>query len=113
MYYVFDIWIGRWHWREARSEMILVRYADDQIVGFEWEDDASLLQLAMQARLEEFALKLHPDKTRLIEFRRNTVARRLSRGLDTPETEVAPFVWTAFCCSLSGVLPGSGRRSLR
>ena len=64
----------------------MVRYADDLIVGFEREDDARRFQHAMQARLEGFALKLHPDKTRLIEFGRHAAARRSSRGLGKPET---------------------------
>ncbi len=86
LHYVFDLWVERWRRREARGEMIVVRYADDQIVGFEREDDARRFQHAMQARLEEFALKLHPDKTRLIEFGRHAADRRSSRGLGKPET---------------------------
>jgi len=86
LHYVFDLWVERWRRREARGEMIVVRYADDQIVGFEREDDARRFQHAMQARLEEFALKIHPDKTRLIEFGRHAAARRSSRDLAKPET---------------------------
>ena len=86
LHYAFDLWVERRRRREARGEMIVVRYADDQIVGFEREDDAHRFQHAMQARLEEFALKLHPDKTRLIEFGRHAAARRSSRGLGKPET---------------------------
>ncbi len=86
LHYVFDLWVERWRRREARGEMIVVRYADDQIVGFEREDDARRFQHAMQARLEEFALKLHPDKTRLIEFGRHAADWRSSRGLGKPET---------------------------
>jgi len=66
--------------------VIVVRYADDLIVGFEREDDARRFQHAMQARLEGFALKLHPDKTRLIEFGRHAAALRSSRDLAKPET---------------------------
>lgn len=86
LHYVFDLWAERWRRREARGAMIVVRYADDQIVGFEREDDAHRFQQAMQARLEAFALKLNPDKTRLIEFGRHAAARRSSQGLTKPET---------------------------
>jgi hypothetical protein len=66
--------------------MIIVRYADDVVAGFEHEDDARRFLDAMRARFEEFALSLHPDKTRLIEFGRHAAARRERRGLGKPET---------------------------
>ena len=71
LHYVFDLWAERWRRREATGDMILVRYADDIVVGFEHEADARRFRDAMRARLEEFALSLHPDKTRLIEFGRS------------------------------------------
>src|SRR2546423_8830772 len=70
LHYVFDLWAERWRRREARGDMMIVRYADDIVVGFEHEADARRFQDAMRARLEEFALTLHPDKTRLIAFGR-------------------------------------------
>src|SRR6185503_9129993 len=70
LHYVFDLWAERWRRREAAGDMIIVRYADDLIVGFEHEADARRFRDAMRARLEEFALTLHPDKTRLIAFGR-------------------------------------------
>ncbi len=82
----FDLWAERWRRREARGEMFVVRYTDDQIVGFEREDDAHRFQQAMQARLALFALKLNVDKTRLIEFGRHAAARRSGRGLAKPAT---------------------------
>src|SRR4051795_10815652 len=66
LHYVFDLWAERWRRREARGDMIIVRYADDIVVGFEHEAEALRFQAAMQERLAEFALSLHPDKTRLI-----------------------------------------------
>ncbi len=66
--------------------MIVVRYADDLVAGFEREADARRFLDAMRARLEEFALSLHPDKTRLIEFGRFAAANRERRGQGKPET---------------------------
>jgi len=68
LHYVLDLWAERWRRREATGDMIIVRYADDIIVGFEHEADARRFLEAMRERLGEFALTLHPDKTRLIEF---------------------------------------------
>jgi RNA-directed DNA polymerase len=86
LHYVLDLWAQRWRQREATGDMIIVRYADDVIVGFEREDDARRFLGEMRARLEEFALSLHPDKTRLIEFGRHAAANRKQRGLGKPET---------------------------
>ena len=66
--------------------MIIVRYADDVVVGFEHGADANRFLDAMRARFEEFALSLHPDKTRLIEFGRRAAANRKQRGLGKPGT---------------------------
>jgi RNA-directed DNA polymerase len=86
LHYVLDLWAGRWRQREATGDMIIVRYADDVVVGFEHEGDARRFLDAMRARLEEFTLSLHPDKTRLIEFGRSAAARRKESGLGKPET---------------------------
>ncbi|WP_352812538.1 reverse transcriptase domain-containing protein [Mesorhizobium sp. M0293] len=86
LHYCFDLWAKRWRQREATGDMIIVRYADDVVVGFEREDDARCFLAAMRARLEEFELTLHPDKTRLIEFGRHAAAERKQRGLAKPET---------------------------
>ena len=75
LHYVLDLWAERWRRREAKGDMIIVRYADDLVAGFEHEDDARRFLDAMRARFEEFALSLHPDKTRLIEFGRLAAAR--------------------------------------
>src|SRR5262245_39134045 len=75
MHYVFDLWVDRWRRREARGDVVIVRYADDFVVGFEYESDARRFWDALRSRLEEFALSLHPDKTRLIEFGRHAADR--------------------------------------
>ncbi len=99
LHYVFDLWAGRWRRREATGDMIIVRYADDIIVGFEHETDARRFWDAMRARLQEFSLSLHPDKTRLIEFGRHAAARRAQRGLGKPET--FNFLGFTFVCGKS------------
>src|SRR5215203_4642956 len=96
LHYVFDLWAERWRRREATGDMIIVRYADDLVLGFEHEADARRFWDAMRERLEEFALSLHPDKTRLIEFGRRAAARRRSRGLGKPETFA--FLGFTFIC---------------
>ena len=65
LHYVFDLWAERWRRREAKGDMIIVRYADDIVVGFEHESEARRFWDAMRDRLREFSLSLHPDKTRL------------------------------------------------
>ena len=79
--------------------MIIVRYADDLVLGFQHENDARRFLDAMRARLEEFALSLHPDKTRLIEFGRYAAADRERRGLGKPET--FNFLGFTFICGRS------------
>ena len=86
LHYVLDLWAERWRRREATGDMIIVRYADDVIVGFQHETDARRFLDAMRERLGEFALSLHPEKTRLIEFGRFAAGNRKRRGLGKPET---------------------------
>ena len=86
LHYVFDLWAERWRRREATGDMIIVRYADDTVVGFQHEGDARRFWDAMRDRLREFSLSLHPDKTRLIEFGRLAAQNREKRGLGKPET---------------------------
>ena len=86
LHYVFDLWAARWRRREATGDMIIVRYADDIVIGFEHEADARRFWDAMRERLREFSLTLHPDKTRLIEFGRHAARNREKRGLGKPET---------------------------
>jgi len=96
LHYVLDLWAERWRQREATGDMIIVRYADDVVVGFEHEADAVRFLAAMRARFEEFALSLHPDKTRVLEFGRHAAARRRQRGLGKPETFT--FLGFTFIC---------------
>ena len=95
-HYAFDLWAERWRWREATGNVIVVRFADDIVVGFEHEADARRFQDAMRERLGAFALPLHPDKTRLIEFGRLAAVRRARRGLGKPET--FSFLGFTFIC---------------
>jgi len=99
LHYCFDLWAERWRRHEATGDMIIVRYADDIVVGFEHETDARRFWDAMRKRLEEFSLSLHPDKTRLIEFGRHAAARRAQRGLGKPET--FKFLGFVFICGRS------------
>ena len=96
LHYVFDLWAERWRRREATGDMILMRYADDIVVGFEHEADARRFWDAMRKRFEEFSLSLNPDKTRLIEFGRHAAERRARRGLGKPET--FKFLGFTFIC---------------
>jgi RNA-directed DNA polymerase len=86
LHYAFDLWAERWRGRNAQGTVILVRFADDIVAGFEHESDAVRFLAELRERLEKFALTLHPEKTRLIEFGRHAASRRASRGLGKPET---------------------------
>src|ERR1700692_1241343 len=86
LHYVFDLWAARWRRREATGDMVIVRYADDIVVGFEHEADGRRFLDMMRERLAEFALTLHPEKTRLIAFGRLAAAQRAKLGLGKPET---------------------------
>jgi hypothetical protein len=86
LHYVFDLWAHQWRKRHARGEMIVVRCADDFVTGFEVEDDAVRFLNDLKERLAKFALELHGEKTRLIEFGRYAGERRERRGKGKPET---------------------------
>src|SRR6201998_3219756 len=96
LHYALDLWAERWRRREATGDMIFVRYADDFIVGFQHESDARRFLDEMRERLGKFALSLHPEKTRLIEFGRCAAERRQRRGLGKPET--FNFLGFTFIC---------------
>jgi group II intron reverse transcriptase/maturase len=99
LHYVIDLWAEQWRHREAKGDMIIVRYADDLVMGFEHEADARRFLDEMRDRLGKFALTLHPDKTRLVEFGRFAEANRQRRGLGKPETFA--FLGFTFICSKS------------
>ena len=87
LHYVLDLWVhGHWRRRHAGGRMIMVRYADDFVVGFEHKEDAERFMGDLKDRLARFELELHPKKTRLIEFGRHAEATRRARGLGRPET---------------------------
>ena len=86
LHYVYDLWVRQWRQRHAAGQMIVIRYADDTIVGFEHSQDAERFLLDLSTRLAQFGLGLHPDKTRLIEFGRHAVVSRQVRGLGKPQT---------------------------
>lgn len=86
LHYCFDLWAERWRRCTARGKVLYVRFADDIVAGFEYEGDALRFQADLRERLEKFALTLHPEKTRLIEFGRYAARDRARRGLGKPET---------------------------
>jgi group II intron reverse transcriptase/maturase len=97
LHYVFDLWAHAWRRRHARGEVIIVRYADDYIVGFERERDARRFLADLRDRLARFGLELAPEKTRLIEFGRFAARDRARRGLGKPET--FDFLGFTHCCA--------------
>jgi RNA-directed DNA polymerase len=86
LHYVFDLWAHQWRVQHARGEVIVVRFSDDFVVGFEYRDDAERFWADLRDRLAKFALELNAEKTRLIEFGRNAARDRQARGLGKPET---------------------------
>jgi len=86
LHYVFDLWAHKWRQHEAGGTVVIVRYADDIIMGFEHKADAQRFGKAVQERLGKFGLQLHPDKTRRIEFGRFAADNRRRRGQGKPET---------------------------
>lgn len=80
LHYALDLWVHQWRKRTARGEVVVVRYADDFVVGFEHEEDGKKFHEDLRERLRKFKLELHSDKTRLIEFGRDANAKRLRRG---------------------------------
>lgn len=96
LHYVFDLWVNQWRKRHARGEVIVVRYADDLVMGFQHRDDAERCLRELRDRFAKFKLELHPEKTRLIEFGRNVAQRRAHRGEGKPET--FNFLGFTHCC---------------
>jgi RNA-directed DNA polymerase len=86
LHYVFDLWAHQWRTRHARGDVVIVRFADDFVVGFEYRDDAERFWADLRGRLAEFSLELNAEKTRLIEFGRFAARDRAARGLGKPET---------------------------
>jgi group II intron reverse transcriptase/maturase len=102
LHYAFDLWVKQWRGRHARGDVIVVRYADDWVAGFRYRDDAERFQRAVAERLGRFGLRLHPEKSRLIEFGRFARDDRRRRGKGKPETfdflgdVAAENMWSCF-----------------
>ena len=87
LHYTLDLWVDRkWRKQEARGDMIIVRYADDYVVGFQYRSDAERFLQDLKERFRKFGLELHPEKTRLVEFGRYAEANRRARQEGKPET---------------------------
>jgi RNA-directed DNA polymerase len=86
LHYVYDLWVQQWRKRRASGDVIVVRFADDTVVGFQYESDAKRFQEELKERLLKFGLELHPEKTRLIEFGRFAAENRKKRKEGKPDT---------------------------
>jgi hypothetical protein len=113
LHYVFDLWVEAGRKKVARGDVIVVRYADDLVVGFEHRTDAEQFVEEFRERLAKFGLELHADKTRLIEFGRFAARTRQRRGQGKPETFTF-LGFTHFCGQLTTgpfIVCGLRRRS--
>ena len=86
LHYVFDLWAIAWRKTHARGEMYLLRYADDIVMAFQYEQDARAMHAALTARIAKFGLELHGEKTRVLQFGRFAQDNRSKQGLGKPET---------------------------
>jgi RNA-directed DNA polymerase len=109
LHYSYDLWVESWRKSRATGDVIVVRYADDTIVGFQHQDDAVRFLGDLKDRLAKFALDLHPAKTRLIAFGKFVAERRQARGEGRPET----FDFLGFTHICGGKRKGSGQSRLR
>jgi RNA-directed DNA polymerase len=97
LHYVFDLWVQQWRSRHARGEVIVVRYADDVVLGFQHQSDVERFTRDLEQRLSRFGLALNAEKTRLIRFGRFAAQQRAKRGLGRPET--FDFLGFTHCCA--------------
>ncbi len=86
LHYVFDLWVQAWRRKQAHGDVIVVRYADDLVVGFQSKTDAERFRAELRERMRKFKLELHPNKTRLLEFGPFAAQDRKRRGEGKPET---------------------------
>jgi group II intron reverse transcriptase/maturase len=86
LHYVFDLWVQTWRQKRAHGEVIVVRFADDIVVGFHSQADAEQFRAELTERMQKFNLELHPEKTRLLEFGPYAIDQRQWRGEGKPET---------------------------
>jgi group II intron reverse transcriptase/maturase len=98
LHYVFDLWVQQWRQRNAKGDVIVVRYADDFVLGFQHRHEAERFLSDLHGRLQKFGLELHPEKTRLIEFGRFAARDRQRRGEGKPET--FDFLGFTHCCGV-------------
>lgn len=96
LHHVFDLWAHRWRRTRANGDVVIVRYADDFVVGFQDRSDAEKFQSELRERMAEHGLELHPEKTRLLEFGRFAATNRAKRGAKKPET--FEFLGFTHCC---------------
>ena len=116
LHYVLDLWVQQWRKRSARGEVIVVRYADDFVLGFQYEGDATRFRVELQRRLDRFGLEVHPEKTRLFRFGKHAASNQRERGLGKPET--FDFLGFTHICMLGSVrgaarAPGAKGRPYR
>jgi group II intron reverse transcriptase/maturase len=86
LHYVFDLWIHRWRGRDAAGQVVVIRYADDTVIGLESKADAQRLLQALRERLAQFGLSLNEEKTRVVQFGRFAAPQRKAAGLRRPDT---------------------------
>lgn len=111
LHYVYDLWVQAWRQRQATGDVIVVRYADDTIVGFQRRADALKFLDDLKERLAKFALDLHPDKTRLIAFGKFVAEERQARGQGRPQT--FDFLGFTHICGVKRTKDGKSRNSLQ
>ncbi len=86
LHYVFDLWVHAWRQKHAHGDVIVARFADDIVVGFQSKTDAERFRVELTERMQKFNLELHPEKTRLLEFGPFAIINRQRRGEGKPET---------------------------
>jgi hypothetical protein len=96
LHYVFDLWARQWRHKQAHGDVVVVRFADDFVVGFEHRHEAERFLAELRERFAQFGLELHPDKTRLLRFGRWAAQSARARGVGKPET--FNFLGFTHCC---------------
>jgi len=86
LHYVLDLWVDQWRKKCAKGEVVIVRYADDFVIGFQYREEAECLQKELEERMQQCGLEMNSEKTRLIEFGRFAIENRAKRGEGKPET---------------------------
>ena len=112
LHYVFDLWSHQWRNRQAKGEVLLLRYADDAVLCFQSKSDANDYLVKLKQRLQGFGLAVHPEKTRLIRFGRYAIRQRHERGEGRPET--FDFIgFTHYCTTRQNGEFKVGRQTIR